>query len=109
MLVVAREHGERVCADLVRGVAVRGDAVGAGDDEVDLAARHHRRGGGVGDHGVRDAGGLELPRGEAGALEERPGLVDEHALEQAALPRGAERADGGAVAAGREAARRCSA
>ena len=96
------EHGERVCADLVRGVAVRGDAVGAGDDQVDLAARHQRRRGAVGDHGVRDAGRLELPGGEPRALEQRPRLVDEHVLEQAALPGGAERADGRAVAAGRE-------
>ena len=50
------------------------------------------------------SGPLELPRGEAGTLEQRPGLVDEHSLEQAALRRGAERADRGAVAAGREAA-----
>ena len=102
--MVRREHGERVRADLVRGVAVRRDAVGAGDDQVDLAARHHRRRGGVGDHRVRDAGCLELPGGEARALEQRPRLVDEHVLEQAALPGGAERADRGAVAARREAA-----
>ena len=31
------EHGERVCPDLVRRVPVRGDPVGAGDDEIDLA------------------------------------------------------------------------
>ena len=42
-VVVTCEHGERVRPDLVRRVAVRGDPVGAGDDQVDLAARHHRR------------------------------------------------------------------
>ena len=103
-LVVRGEHGERVCPDLVRRVAVSGDPVGAGDDEVDLAARHERAGGGVGDDGVRDPDPLELPRGEARALEERPRLVDENALEQPALGCGAERADRGAVAAGGEAA-----
>ena len=36
--VVRGEHGEAVRADLVRGVAVRRDPVGAGDDAVDLAA-----------------------------------------------------------------------
>ena len=96
------EHGERVCPDLVRRVPVRGDPVGAGDDEIDLAARHQRAGRRVGDDGVRDAGALELPRGEAGALEERPRLVDEDSVEQAALGRGAERADRRAVAAGGE-------
>src|SRR5439155_5111850 len=50
------------------------------------------------------AGLLELPGGQPRALEERACLVDEHALQQAALPGGAERADGRAVAAGREAA-----
>ena len=84
---------------------LRGDPVGAGDDQVDLAARHQRRGGRVDDHRVRDPGLLELPGGEAGALEQRARLVDEHPLEQPALPGGAERADRGAVAAGGEAAR----
>ena len=42
---------------------------------------------------VRDAGTLELPGGEARTLEERPGLVDEHAFEQPALGRRTERAD----------------
>ncbi len=51
---------------------------------------------------MRDPRGLELPGCEPRALQERPRLVDEHALEEAALPRGAERADRGAVAAGRE-------
>ena len=40
--VVGGEDGERVGADLVRGVAVGGDPVGAGDDRVDLAAGHHQ-------------------------------------------------------------------
>ena len=51
------------------------------------------------------AGGLELPRGQPRALEQRPRLVDPDVLEQAALPRREQRADRAAVAAGREAAR----
>ena len=47
---------------------------------------------------------LELPRGEPRALQQRPRLVDEHALERPLLPRGAQRAERGAVAAGGEAA-----
>ena len=74
--VVGGEHGEAVGADLVRGVAVRGDPVGAGEDDVDLAGRHPRGGGRVGDDGVRDAGGLELPSRQARPLEQRAGLVD---------------------------------
>src|SRR5581483_10147402 len=81
------------------------DPVGAGDDEVDLAARHHRAGSRVGDDGVRDLGTLELPGGETRALQERPGLVDENAREEAALGRGSESAHRRAVAAGRETAR----
>ena len=46
---MAGEHGQRVGADLVRDVAVGGDAVGADDHEVDLARGHQRRGGAVGD------------------------------------------------------------
>ena len=52
-----------------------------------------------------NAGRLELPRGQPRALEQRPCLVDEHALEQASLPRRAERADRRSVAARGEPAR----
>ena len=100
--MVCGEHGERVRPDLVRGVAVRRDAVGAGDDQVDLPPRHQRGRGGVGDHRVRDADRLELPRGEARPLEQRSRLIDEHACEQATFPGGAQRADRGAVAASGE-------
>ena len=87
------EHGERIGADLVRRVAVGRDPVGAGHDDVHLAARHHRRRGRVGDHRVRDARCLELPGGQARALQERPRLVDEDPLEQPAFPRRTQRAD----------------
>jgi hypothetical protein len=40
--VLAREHGDAVGADLVRGVAVGGDAIGADDHEIDLALAHQR-------------------------------------------------------------------
>ena len=36
--VMRSEHGETVRADLVRRVAVARDPVGAGDDQIDLAA-----------------------------------------------------------------------
>jgi len=73
-------------------------------DAVDLARGHERGGRRVGDHGVRDARGLELPRGEARTLQQRPRLVDPDALEQSALPGRAQRPERTAVTAGREAA-----
>ena len=104
-IVVAREHGERVRPDLVRRVAVRGDAVGAGDHAVDFSGGHQRSCGRVGDHRVRDRRCLELPRRQARALKQRPRLVDPDVREQSALERGDERANGGAITARREPAR----
>ena len=62
--------------DLVGRVAVGGDPVGADEDDVDLAAGHQVAGRDVRDERVRHAGLGELPGGEPGALEVRPGLVD---------------------------------
>ena len=67
------------------------------------AAISERRSG-VGDHRMRDRGGFELPGSEPRALQERARLVDPHLLEQPALPRGEQRADRTAVAAGRKTA-----
>src|SRR5262249_24817169 len=47
--------------DLVADVALRGDAVGADDGEIDQAVLHQVAAGVVGDHGVRDAVVAELP------------------------------------------------
>ncbi len=70
------EHREAIGADLVRHVAVPGDAVRADNGEVDHIVVHEIAG-----HVVRDqrAGDLllhELPRGQTRALEHRTGLVD---------------------------------
>ena len=100
--VVAREHRQRIGADLVRRVPVRRDPVGAGDDAVDLPRRHPRRRGRVGDDREREAEAFELPGREPRALEERPRLVDPHERDEPFLPRPPDRADGGAVAAGGE-------
>ena len=99
------QHGQRVRADLVGRVAVRSDAVRAGDDAVDLAGGHQRCRRGIGDDGVRDPGRLELPGGQPRALKQRPGLVHPHVREQLPLPGRAQGADGAAVAPGREPAR----
>ena len=103
--VVPREHREPVRADLVRDVAVRGDAVRADDDEVDRAARHQRRGRDVGDERRVDAESVELPRGEPRALQHRSRLVDPDVHALAALDRAADDAERGAVADARERAR----
>ena len=66
--VLMGEHGEGVGANLVGGVAVGGDAVGAGDDARDVALAHQHAGGGVGDERGRYAQLLKLPGGEARAL-----------------------------------------
>ena len=71
-------------------------------DAVDLVRGHERRGRAVGDHRMRDPELLELPRGEARALEQWTGLVDENVLDPSCLPGGADRAERGPVAAGRE-------
>jgi hypothetical protein len=70
------EHRERVGPDLVGDVAVRGHAVRAHHDEVDLAPSHQQPGGAVDHDGVRDPEPVELPGREARALEHGPGLVD---------------------------------
>ncbi len=85
-VVVRSQDGEGVRADLVRCVPVRRDPVRAGDDAIDLACGHERGRRGVGDHRMRDARGLQLPRGQTRPLQQRTGLVDPDAFEQAALP-----------------------
>ena len=96
--------GQTVGADLVRGVTVRGDAVGTGDDAVDLARliRCAAAESAITACGMPSC--LELPGRQARALEQRPRLVDPDVFEKALLPGGAQRADRRAVPAGRQAA-----
>ena len=101
-VVLARQHGDAVGADLVGGVAVGGDAIGADDDEVDLALAHQRRAHVVGDDGRVDAVAHQLPRGEPRALQERPRLVGEHRDRLAGLDRAADDAERRAVAGRRQ-------
>ena len=58
--------GERlqICADLVADVAIRGNAIGAYDGEIDPAMLHQMTAGVVGNHGMRHAMVAELPRRE---------------------------------------------
>src|SRR5258708_3151373 len=68
-VVFFREDGNLVGADFVGGVAVGGDAVGAGDDGTDFSGFQKVAGHIVGDERERDAAFVELPGGEARALE----------------------------------------
>jgi hypothetical protein len=76
--VPCRDDRERVGANLVGGVAVRGDAVRAHEDAVDLTPGEQLPRSGVRDHGVRDLRSLELPGRQPRALEERTRFVHEH-------------------------------
>src|SRR5580698_11324910 len=67
-IIFAREHGDAVGADFVRGVSIGGDAIGANDDGSDAAGAKE-----VADHVVcdereRNAVLMKIPSGEARAL-----------------------------------------
>jgi hypothetical protein len=70
-----------------RCIAIGGDAVGAGDDEIDHAMLHQMASGIVRDHGMRHAAMQKLPGGERGALVAGSGLIDPDMDFQAALVR----------------------
>ena len=94
-----RRDCEGVRSDLVRGVPGRRDAVGADEDRVHVTGCDERRRGAVRDHGERDPERVQLPRGQARALEQRPRLVDPDVLDAALLPHGADRPERRAVPA----------
>jgi hypothetical protein len=98
------EDGDGVGADLVGDVAAPRDAVGADDRGLDLAAGHQRAGHVVGDDLDGDAVALQLPRGQAGALQHGAGLVGEHADRGASGVGAADHAERGAPARGRQGA-----
>ena len=89
----AREDGQRVGADLVRDVPVRGDPVRPDDHGVDAGALHQRAGRIVGDQRCRDPRPQQLPRGEPGALEDRTGLTGDHVDPASLLVRAPEHAE----------------
>ncbi len=75
---------------------LRGDAVAADDDDVDLAALHQVAAGVVGDQRMRNAGLAELPRRQARALVARARLIDPDVQRQARRVRLVDRRGGGA-------------
>ena len=92
-------------SDLVGSVAVRGDAVGAGEHDVRGAAREQERRGRSTIEPVRRADALQLPRRQARALQQRPRLEHERLLEPALLVQGLDDGERGAPLDRREAAR----
>ena len=97
-------RGERlqIGADLVGGVAARGDAVGADDAEIDIAMLHEMAAGVVGDQRERHAVLAEFEGGERGALIARPRLVDIDMHRHAAVMGEIDRRRRGAPIDGRE-------
>ena len=86
----------QIGADLVRDIARRARAVGAGDAEIDLAVAHQMAAGIIGDHRVGDAVLAEFPGGQAGALVARPRLVDPHMHRDPRIISAVDRRQGGA-------------
>src|SRR4030043_1612856 len=75
--VMLGQNGQGICSDLVGGVAVPGDAVGARDDQPDLPRFHQPAGHVVGDQGHRNPELAELPDSQARPLQEWPRLIHE--------------------------------
>src|SRR3970282_3032349 len=91
--------------DVVGDAPVGGVAVGADPGGACQAAAQELSRGAIHDEREGDAVALELPGGEARALQQGASLRGVHALELALLPGGADDAQGGAVAAGGQRAR----
>ncbi len=89
--------------DLVRRVAVGGDAVGAGDDGIDLTGSEQCRTGTVGEERGIESGIDQFPSGEPGSLEQGTGFAGEDLHRMAELGLGVDHAEGGATPGGCEA------
>lgn len=98
------EDGEHVGADFVGGIAVGGDAVGSGDDEVDFSGAHKGCGGTIGDALEGDVVVEEFVGGEAQALLAGSGFAGVDVFDYALLMGGADDAEGGSVTGGGEGA-----
>ena len=94
------QDGHTAGADLIGGVAVGGHPVAAYEAGLDPAVFHNDGGHVVADEGHVHAALLQLVAGEAGPLEQGPGLVGEHPQLHALFRRQQEGPLGGAVAGG---------
>src|ERR1041385_8425904 len=68
--VMPRRDRQRVGADLVRDVAIRRDAIGADEAEIDPPRAHEHRGGAVDQHRDADSRASKFPRGETASLQQ---------------------------------------
>ena len=85
-----RHDRQLVGADLVGEVAVCGDAVGADEDDIDLALAHVIAGGGIGDYVVTDAQPFQFPGAEPRALQAGARLIQQDVKMLASLKGGAD-------------------
>jgi hypothetical protein len=69
------QHRQGVSADFVGGIAVGGNAVGPGDNAVDLPPPHKVPRHGVGNQGNGNSRSLELPGGQPRPLEQGTALA----------------------------------
>src|SRR5256885_3740788 len=100
-----RREGERIGSDLVRGVAVPGDAIGAHHHATDLPAGEERGCRHIGEEGHGDPVLQQFPGREARPLEPGSRLVRVDGARLSRSEGGANDAQGGPVARGREATR----
>ena len=100
--MVLGQHRQRVRTDLVRGIAVGGDAIGARHHEIDVPPRHHRGRDDVGDQPVRNAVAHALPGGQPRPLHDRARLVHPEQRDLALRVGGAHDAERGAIAGRRQ-------
>src|SRR5262249_27485265 len=99
------ENGDLISADFIRGVAVGGDAVGTGHDRSNLPGFEEVADHVVGDEREGNAAFVELPSGEARALQVRARFGHEHVEVAALLDGDADDPESGADATGGEGAR----
>ncbi len=98
-------HRQAVGADLVRRVAVGGDAIGPDDDEINHAPLHTMGRHVVGNYGDGDAHLDTFPGGEFGSLETGAGFISKDATQAIFTPCRTNHPDGGSVTSGGETAR----
>ena len=91
------EHGNAVCADLIGGVAVGCNPVGADDHHSNAAFFHHLAYHAVANEDSVEAALLKLPGGESRSLQEWPSFVDEDLKVSALLGGGEQHGQGSSI------------
>ena len=102
--MVLRQNGDTVRSDLVGGITIGSDPVGTDDDYVDALFTHELPSHVVADRSDVDAGALQFPGGQPGALQQGPRFVGIDVRSQTALEGDINRRQGSAEIAGRQGA-----